>query len=146
MLTPQAQWAPSPTLQYDQFSAGNYTIGRGYDAGAIRGDSGVGLSGEIRYGSLVPRTATALTLQPYAFVDAAWSWMDSSDFVAGSHDRLVSAGGGIRAAWGTHARLDLGVAVPLEKISLTGANGDPLRRRGDTRILFSLTTRLLPWR
>jgi hemolysin activation/secretion protein len=146
VLSPQAQWAPSPTLQYDQFSAGNYTVGRGYDAGAIRGDSGVGLSGEVRYGSLVPHTSTALAWQPYAFIDAAWTWIDSSDYVAASHDHLVSAGGGIRLAWGTHARLDLGVAVPLEKVAFSDPSGDPLRRRSDTRVLFSITTRLLPWR
>ena len=144
----QGQYSAYPTLQYEQFSAGNYTVGRGYDAGAIQGDSGVGVTGELRYGSLVPRTAHALALQPYGFVDAAWTWRRGIDFTGADHDRLVSAGGGVRAAWGNRARLDLAVAVPLEHVGRTPATilADAFPgRRGDTRILLSLTTRILPW-
>jgi hemolysin activation/secretion protein len=147
-VSAQGQYSADPTLQYEQFSAGNYTIGRGYDAGAIQGDSGAGVSGELRYGSLVPHTAKALAFQPYGFVDAAWTWRRGIDFAGPDHDRLVSAGGGVRAAWGNRARLDLGVAVPLEHVgriaALDGALGFP-GRRGDTRVLLSITTRILPW-
>lgn len=146
----QGQYSAYPTLQYEQFSAGNYTVGRGYDAGAIQGDSGAGVTGELRYGSLVPHTAKALAFQPYGFVDAAWTWRQGRQglaFTGPDHDRLVSAGGGVRAAWGNRARLDLAVAVPLEHVGRTAqdlADGLP-GRRGDTRILLSITTRILPW-
>lgn len=144
----QGQYSADPTLQYEAFSAGNYTIGRGYDAGAIQGDSGVGVSGELRYGSLIPHTAKSFALQPYGFVDAAWAWRRGIDFAGPGYDRLLSAGGGVRAAWGNRARLDLGVAVPLEHVGRTPALNDVPGlegRKGDTRILLSLTTRLLPW-
>jgi hemolysin activation/secretion protein len=145
----QGQYSADPTLQYEEFSAGNYTVGRGYDAGAIQGDSGVGVTGELRYGSLIPHTTKSFAFQPYGFVDAAWTWRNGIDFTGASHDRLVSAGGGVRAAWGDRARIDLGVAVPLEHVGrLAGLDGLPgfEGRRGDTRILLSLTTRILPWR
>ena len=57
----------------------------------------------------------------------------------GGNDRLTSAGGGLRAEWGDRFRLDATVAQPLEKTDLQ-------TKRGDTRFLLTLTTRLLPWR
>ncbi len=144
-LSPQAQYAHAPLLSYERFSGGNYTIGRGYDPGAVIGDSGGGLAAEVRYGSLAPRGPNALAFQPYAFVDAAWAWRNDSQQDAGNPYRLVSAGGGVRAGWGDHARIDIGLAVPLRKVR-TFVGGAPVGRRGDTRLLVSLTSQLLPWR
>jgi hemolysin activation/secretion protein len=138
VLSPTAQYSQQPTLSYEQFSAGNYTVGRGYDAGAIQGDSGVGFSGELRYGSSLPKSASTFSFQPYAFIDAAWTKHNGAGF-ANEREHLVSTGGGVRAAWGARARADVAVAVPLDKVGT-------FDRRGDTRVLFSLTTRLLPWR
>ena len=144
-LSPQAQYAHSPLLSYERFSGGNYTIGRGYDPGAIIGDSGVGLAAEVRAGSLTPRGPNALAFQRYAFVDAAWAWRNDTQQDAGNPYTLVSVGGGLRTGWGNHARIDVGVAVPLQKVE-TFVGGVPVGRRGDTRLLVSLTTQLLPWR
>ena len=58
--------------------------------------------------------------------------------VAPTRDRLSSVGGGVRAAWGNRARLDLVLAVPLERAGLRTERPDP-------RLLVSLTTRLWPW-
>ena len=44
----------------------------------------------------------------------------------------------MRATFGDRARLDVAVAQPLDRV---GAQ----THKGDTRILVSLTTKLLPW-
>ena len=138
-LAPQAQYSHSALLNFERFSGGNYTVGRGYDPGTVIGDSGVGFSAEVRYGTLAPRDQNAFAFQPYAFVDAAWVWDQVDGVRKFDPQRLVSTGGGVRATWGDHARLDATVAVPLERPF-------PDTRRGDVRFLMTLTTRLLPWR
>ena len=55
-LSPRAQYAFDPLLSYEQYSGGNYTIGRGFDPGVVIGDSGIGFQGEIRIGRLAPRS------------------------------------------------------------------------------------------
>ena len=134
----RGQYSPGTLLSYEQFSGGNYTIGRGYDPGTVTGDSGLGLRGEVGIGGLVPTARDRFAVQGYGFVDAAWVW--NHEFVPGRRDpqRLESVGGGVRVAWGDRAILDVGVAVPLRAAEL-------LTQRPDTRVLVSLTTRLLPW-
>jgi hemolysin activation/secretion protein len=135
-VIPRAQYSFDPLLSYEEFSAGNYTVGRGYDPGTLTGDSGVGLSGEVRYGTGIPRIGRDVALQPYAFVDSAWVW-NKRDQVSGS-ENLVSAGGGLRLTFRDRFRLDATLAVPLKR---AGAQNE----RGDARLLISLTTRLAPW-
>lgn len=137
-LSPRLQYAFNPLLSYEQYSGGNYTIGRGYDPGAVVGDSGAGFTLEARIGELSPRSRTAFAFQPYAFVDSAWVWNRGSNSAVYDHDRLLSAGGGLRAAWGDHARIDMMIAAPLR---IT----DTQYERGDVRFLLSVTTRLVPW-
>ncbi|UAK23025.1 ShlB/FhaC/HecB family hemolysin secretion/activation protein [Sphingomonas nostoxanthinifaciens] len=139
-LGPRLQYAFNPLLSYEQYSGGAYTVGRGYDPGVIVGDSGAGSYVELRRGALSPRSPSSFAFQPYAFADAAWVWNRQANEGGGfARDRLLSAGGGVRIAWGDHARLDVGAAVPLHRTNsqLEG---------GDTRVLVSLTTRLVPWR
>lgn len=136
-LSPRAQYSPDVLLSYEQMSAGNYTAGRGYDPGTLSGDSGAGFQAEFRYGRMMPKGPEALALQPFIFFDAAWIWRHSSGII--SPQKLYSAGGGVRAAWGNHARLDLTLATPLRKAGFQTERGDP-------RLLLSFTTQLLPWR
>ncbi|WP_129794517.1 ShlB/FhaC/HecB family hemolysin secretion/activation protein [Sphingosinicella sp. CPCC 101087] len=131
----RAQYSARPLLAFEEFSAGNFTIGRGYDPGAILGDSGIGSSIELRLGRLAPMTRNDLAVQPYVFVDVARVWNEDPG-VAG--DRLASAGGGLRALWGDRVQADMTVAIPLERVGLQAD-------RGDVRFLFTLTTKLLPW-
>ena len=138
-LQPRAQYAPHALLSYEEFSAGNYTIGRGYDPGTIIGDSGVGFRSEIAYGSIIPRTAKSLAWQAYTFFDAAWIWNKDSASNGIDPEKLQSAGGGVRFAYGERFQVDGAVAVPLRRAGLQ-------TQRGDTRFLLTLTTRLLPWR
>ena len=137
-LAPRVQYSSSPLLSYEEFSAGTYTIGRGFDPGTIIGDSGVGAAAEIKFGSLVPRRIDAFAVQPYAFFDAAWVWNEDSAFNGIDPQRLYSAGGGIRASWGNRGRFDLLAAVPLNTAGFQ-------TRRGDVRVLASITLKLLPW-
>lgn len=138
-LAPRAQYSPDQLLSYEQMSAGNYTVGRGYDPGALTGDSGVGVAAELRYGRISPKGPGAIALQPFIFFDAAWMWHKSSAFAGIDPQRLYSAGGGVRATWDNHARIDVTLATPLRKAGFQ-------TERGDTRLLLSVTTQILPWR
>jgi hemolysin activation/secretion protein len=131
------QWANDPLLTFEEFSAGNYTAGRGYDPGAIIGDRGVGLQAELRVGSLIPRDARSIAAEPYLFFDYARIRDEDTEVLPGRRN-LSSAGGGVRTTWGDKLRLDLAVAVPLEKIGIEDERPDP-------RVLLSITTRLWPW-
>jgi len=133
-ISPRAQIAFSPLLSFEEFTAGNYTVGRGYDPATLSGDSGVGVLAELRGPRLMPMKRSRLTLQPYLFGDAAWVW-NKNDGVGA--DRLTSAGGGVRAELNDRLRLDTALAVPLEK---TGFDN----RKGDIRLLVTLTGRILP--
>ncbi len=137
-VSPLAQWSDGPLLAYEQASLGNYTIGRGFDPGVAVGDRALGAALELRYGSLLAREADALVLQPFAFVDYAKTWND--DGAIDPHPaRALSAGGGVRGRWGNRADFGLTLALPLARAGFQTA-------KGDARLLFTLTTRLLPWR
>jgi hemolysin activation/secretion protein len=138
VLGANGQYADQPLLSFEEYSAGNYTIGRGYDPGVLLGDRGLGVQGELRYGSIVPAKRSGLALQPFLFADAAWIRNEDRVFAAAERRHLFSVGGGVRAALGDGARLEALVAVPLERSGLQ-------TERGDARFLVSLTTRLWPW-
>lgn len=134
-IMPRAQYAFDPLLSFEEFTAGNYTVGRGYDPGVILGDSGIGLSAELRGPRLKVSDTSEFRIQPYVFGDVARVWNKGP----GGEDHLSSAGGGLRAGLGDRFQLDATVAVPLERAGLQ-------TKRGDARFLLTLTTRLLPWR
>ncbi len=131
-LAPRLQYSPNALLSFEEVSAGNYTVGRAYDPGTLTGDSGAGYSAELRYGSLMPKSVDDLTVQPFAFFDAMWVWNKN-----GQDSHLYSAGGGVRAQWGNHGRVDLTAGTPLRRVG--GYD------RGDWRVLLSITAQLLPW-
>jgi hemolysin activation/secretion protein len=131
------QRSSRPLFAFEEFSAGNYSVGRGYDPGALLGDSGIGFQAEMRLGRAFPQEAGAVAFQPYFFFDRAWVWNEDQAETAG-RDRLSSVGGGLRAVWGDRARLDLSIAIPAERVGIDNERPDP-------RLLISLTTRLWPW-
>ncbi|MDE2564100.1 MAG: ShlB/FhaC/HecB family hemolysin secretion/activation protein [Sphingomonadales bacterium] len=133
-LQPRAQYAFKPLLSFEEFAAGNYTLGRGYDPGTLTGDSGLGAAFEVRGPRFDLRKGSDAMVQPYAFFDAAWVWNKGTS----GAQRLTSAGAGLRSAWSDRFRLDANIAVPLEATGLQ-------TRRPPVRFLVSLTTRLLPW-
>lgn len=135
-VSPRAQIGFNPVLSFEEFTVGNYTIGRGYDPAIISGDSGAGVSVELRGPRVAPFKRSRLLVQPYLFGDAAWVWNKNDGRGA---DHAKSAGGGFRAGLNDRLSIDAAVAVPLERVGLNN-------RRGSPRFLLTLTTRLLPWR
>jgi hemolysin activation/secretion protein len=135
----QAQVSGNPLPAFEEFSGGQYSIGRGYDAGAVIGDSGVGFGFEIGYGSLVPTSLDDLATQPFVFLDYARVWNEDPSLAFDNSDELVSVGAGLRFRRGANVQGDLVVAVPLRTLDFQTS-------RNDVRVLFSLTARLLPWR
>lgn len=133
---PRGQVASGPVYAFEQYAAGNYTVGRGYDPGAITGDDGAGFAAEIRYDRVKPFEAFDIAGQPYAFVDHSWVW-DRNRAPGSQPQQLTSIGAGARVIWSGRARLDLAVAVPLR-------DAGPVQS-GDVRVLMSFTTRLIPW-
>ena len=138
-LEAATQVTDDPLPAFEEFAAGSFSIGRGYDPGAVLGDSGIGVSLEARYGTLAPSGPEEIAWQPYVFTDAVWAWNEDPSRKPQNPDRLWSAGGGVRASWGSKLQGDAFVAVPLETPDLA-------TRRGDVRFMFSLTARLFPWR
>jgi hemolysin activation/secretion protein len=125
-------------LAFEEFSTGNYTVGRGYDPATLVGDRGIGFQAELRFGRLDPQGPRDFDIQPYLFFDAAWVGNEDRIFITGGRQDLQSAGGGVRAVWGDRLQLDAAVAVPLVRAGLLTETPDP-------RFLISLTTRLWPW-
>ena len=131
------QLAGQPLLSFEEFSAGNYTIGRGYDAGTLLGDSGIGFQAEIRGGSLIATSASKPAVEGFLFFDHARISNEDDLFVFEGPNTLSSAGLGVRANL-DRFRLDAALAFPLKRAGL-------LTETPDTRLLFSLSTRLWPW-
>ena len=136
-LGARAQYAWKPLLSFEEFSAGNYTVGRGYDPGSLLGDRGFGTQAELRVGSRIPASSKRAAIEGYAFWDHAR---------VGNRDRLVevegsrhlnSVGAGARINFDRFA-LDTSLAVPLTRVGILDEKPDP-------RLLVSLTTRLWPW-
>lgn len=137
-LGAMGQFAFDPLLAFEEFSTGNYTVGRGYDPATLVGDRGVGVQAELRFGRLDPQGPMDLDVQPYVFFDAAWVGNEDQLFITTGRQDLRSIGGGLRAVLGDKVQLDAALAVPLTQAGL-------LTERPDPRILISITTRLWPW-
>ena len=133
-VSPRAQYAFDRLLSFEEYTIGNYTIGRGYDPGAVTGDSGIGAAFELRGPRLKPTSNKTLTAQPYGFFDYAAAWQKG---IRGSVD-LASAGAGMRVAFSDMAALDAAVAIPFDRTPLE-------TEKGDVRFLLSFSTRILPW-
>ena len=137
-LGARGQYAGTPLLAFEEYSAGNYTVGRGYDPGTLLGDKGIGFQAELRFGSIVPKTPNEVAWQPFVFADAAWVSNEDRLFALTGRQRLASVGAGIRALFGDRARLEATIAVPLVRAGLQTEKGDP-------RFLLSFTTSIRPW-
>jgi hemolysin activation/secretion protein len=133
----RAQLADVRLPSYEQFAAGNFTVGRGYDPGTILGDRGVAAQGEIRFGSLMPKDTRSLAAQGFAFVDHAWVGNEDRDFLPSGQRHLTSIGAGIRASFRGFG-IESMLAVPLERTGFADRKPDP-------RLLVSISRRLWPW-
>ena len=137
-LGARGQYAWKPLLSFEEFSAGNYTVGRGYDPGSLLGDLGFGTQAELRYGSRIPLSARKPAIEGYGFWDHALVRSHADGFTTGARRHLDSVGAGARVNWDRFA-LDALLAIPLTRVGV-------LNKRPDPRLLISLTSRLWPWK
>jgi hemolysin activation/secretion protein len=133
----RGQLASNPLLSFEEFSAGNYTVGRGYDPGTLLGDRGIGVQSEVRVGSVYPKSPKDLAIEGYGFFDYARISNKDRLFLDESSRHLSSVGAGARASF-SRFYLDAAVAIPLTHVG-------PFDKKPDPRFLLSLTTRLWPW-
>ena len=127
------QWTNEPLLNFEEFSIGNLSIGRGYDPGSNSADRAAGATGEIRvalpFGPSVP-----FETQLFGFYDAVW--IDNLDPNSTEVDRwLTSYGAGVRLTLPGTALLEVTYARPQDK-ALTLDPGPP-----PDRVLVSLSFR-----
>ncbi|UYY57199.1 ShlB/FhaC/HecB family hemolysin secretion/activation protein [Sphingomonas sp. S2-65] len=127
----QAQWTNVSLLNYEEFSLGNLTIGRGYDPGANSGDRAVGLSGGAEL-DLPP--VAHVTPQVFGFYD--FVYLDNLDRGATERNRRLSSfGGGVRLGLPGLALLEVTYAHPKDKALIID------ERRPSDRVLVSLSLR-----
>jgi hemolysin activation/secretion protein len=133
----RGQLASEPLMSFEEFSAGNYTVGRGYDPGSLLGDRGFGAQAEIRAGSVIQTSSSRPAAEAYGFFDYARISNRDQLFIDTSSRDLSSVGAGVRVSF-DRFRLDTALAIPMQRVGLENKKPDP-------RLLFSLTTRLWPW-
>lgn len=131
----EAQWANNPLLNFEEYSLGNLTIGRGYDPGANSADRAVALRAEAR-AKIYDSPAARVEL--FGFYDSVWIW--NLDLNSTENDRrLASWGGGLRALIAPYAYLEAMYAHPEDLALLI-----PNARRSTDRVLLSLTVQFTP--
>ena len=127
----EMQWADNPLLNYDEYSLGNLSIGRGYDPGANSGDRALGgafeLSANVIQGSRP-------NVQLFGFYDIVQ--VENLDFGTPDPKRtLASTGGGVRISLGRDVRAELTYAKPLDLAIFSDKEKPP------ERFMFSITTK-----
>lgn len=131
----RAQWADKPLLNFDEFSVGNLTVGRGYDPGANSGDRAVAGSFELR---VKPIRTADYDIEFFGFYDKVRLWNRGLDPT--ERNRVLrSYGGGARVILPGRAVLEVTYAHPQDKALLIDD------RRPPDRLLISLTTQLVPF-
>jgi hemolysin activation/secretion protein len=129
----EGQWANHPLLNFEEYSVGNYTIGRGYDPGAITADRAIAIRPELR-ARVVDRPRFKLEL--FGFHDSIWLWnLDSFSTEHGRH--LGSWGAGARAAIAPYFLAEATYAKPVDRPFING-------RKPPARLLVSMTALFSP--
>jgi len=132
----QGQWAPDPLLNFEEFSVGDYTIGRGYDPSVTSGDSAIAMRLEPSW--VLPVQSSRLALQAYGFYDAVRIWNEDTGSTENGRN-LRSAGLGLRAILPGRLVIDGGWAHPFdEPLNQPGAE------RASDRFLISVSVQFSP--
>ena len=127
----RAQWTDDALLNYEEFSLGNLTIGRGYDPGANSGDRAYGLRGEVRANLPLP-ASVPVGAQVFGFYDHVHLTNLDPFTTEGDRD-LNSYGGGARVTLPNRALLEVMYAHPEDRALSFDAGPPP------GRVLVSLT-------
>jgi hemolysin activation/secretion protein len=123
-LDARGQWASGSTVAFEQMALGNFTAGRGYNPGALTGDSGIAFQAEAKLAPFRLNSTSSVTLAPYAFTDSGWLWTRSSGNLGPSE--LHSLGVGVRFEFKGATRLDASIAEPLTRLPGASRVNDPL--------------------
>jgi len=127
----EMQWTDNPLLNYDEYSLGNLSIGRGYDPGANSGDRALGGAFEVS-ANVIPSTRP--NVQLFGFYDIVQ--VENLDFGTPDPKRtLASTGGGVRVSLGGDVRAELTYAKPLDRAIFSDKEKPP------ERFMFSITTK-----
>ena len=132
----RAQYAWKPLLSFEEFAAGNYTVGRGYDPGKPAGRPRHRNPARASLRQPGSHGAKRAAIEGYTFWDHA-EIHNLDTALSGPSTHLDSVGGGARINFDRFA-LDAGLAVPLSRAG-------PSDKKPSPRLLISLTTRLFPW-
>jgi hemolysin activation/secretion protein len=128
--TVQGQYAFNPLIEGEQILFGGTNIGRGYEPGAVTGDSGAGGSAELRYDTHSFSDYYIQDLQPYVYFDAARTWNIKRPQEAGLfRQTIASAGAGVRFFFPENIYADVEVARTLDPVP--GSDSD----RRETKLL-----------
>ncbi|WP_174280507.1 ShlB/FhaC/HecB family hemolysin secretion/activation protein, partial [Sphingomonas bacterium] len=128
----RGQYASDPLLNYEEFSLGNLTVGRGYDPGSNSGDRAIGL--RIEPAARLPLRRSNLDAQLFGFYDAvALTNLDRGQLEVDRH--LRSYGGGARLTLFNRLLFEAIYAHPLDR-ALTIDKAPP-----PDRVLVSLTAK-----
>jgi hemolysin activation/secretion protein len=136
-LVLSGQAADGPLMAFEEFILGNYTMVRGYDPGAVAGDSGAAAALEVIGPELRVRR---FGVEPFGFVDAGRVWNDEPGAPDGRD--IASYGAGVRVGAAQAVRLEATWSRPLHP-PLGLGESEPR-----ARVLFSLTAsvpRLVDW-
>ncbi len=130
------QWSNKALLNIEEFSIGNLTYGRGYDPGANGADRTIAFRIEPRVRIYdTPNVKVELA----TFYDNVRIWnRDRGTIETGR--TLDSIGGSVRVVANNRFIFDVTFAKP-RKLALASDE-----RKPPERLMFSLTTKLLPWR
>jgi len=126
----QGQYSSHRLLSGEQQAFGGGLIGRGYNPGALAGDKGIGVLGELRLD--LPKVSLRSLLQrPQVFVFGDWAAATNNPAtnVEASTERLASLGIGVRATVLQRVALDAQLArarrtlftgtLPADRVNLT---------------------------
>lgn len=127
----RAQWANKPLLNFEEYSVGNLTIGRGYDPGSNSADRAIGVRIEPR--ATVYRARRGMRVEAFGFYDSVWIWNLDPNSTEDDR-RLASLGGGLRGLLPGFGYAEAMYARPLNKALLI-----PGADRAPERVLVSIT-------
>lgn len=125
------QYSEDPLFAYEEMALGNLTIGRGYDPGALAGDSGIAGAVELRWRPPELGIDEIRDVELFSFADAGRVY--NNDTTSTGPEQLVSVGGGLRLRAFDSFYSELAFAFPLEP-ALSTDNITP-----SPKVLFRLT-------
>lgn len=123
------QASSAALMAFEEFNFGNYTLVRGYDPGAVAGDSGIAGALELIGPTLRVRR---VGFEPFGFYDLGKVW--NEDPGAPDGRTLASVGAGMRMNLDRGVRFEATWSRPLHPPLGLGES------QPSSRVLFSLTT------